>query len=79
MEKYVSKLDVLETQKAIRLLRHTFEDNLCNALNLTRASAPLFVKKGSGLNDDLNGTERPARFDVLQSGEVGEVVHSLAK
>ncbi|MCQ2440804.1 MAG: aspartate--ammonia ligase [Clostridia bacterium] len=79
MEKYVSKLDVLETQKAIRLLRHKFEENLCNALNLTRASAPLFVTKGSGLNDDLNGVERPVSFDILQTGEVVEVVHSLAK
>lgn len=79
MEKYVSKLDVLETQKAIRLLRHKFEENLCNALNLTRASAPLFVTKGSGLNDDLNGVERPVSFDILQTGEIVEVVHSLAK
>lgn len=79
MEKYISKLDVLETQKAIRLLRHKFEENLCNALNLTRASAPLFVTKGSGLNDDLNGVERPVSFDILQTGEVVEVVHSLAK
>ncbi len=79
MEKYVSKLDVLQTQTAIRLLRHNFEENLCRALNLTRASAPLFVKKGSGLNDDLNGTERPVSFDILQSGEEVEVVHSLAK
>ncbi len=79
MEKYVSKLDVLETQKAIRSLRHRFEENLCDALNLTRASAPLFVKKGSGLNDDLNGVERPVAFDILQTGEEVEVVHSLAK
>ena len=79
MEKYVSKLNVLETQKAIRSLRHRFEENLCDALNLTRASAPLFVKKGSGLNDDLNGVERPVAFDILQTGEEVEVVHSLAK
>lgn len=79
MEKYVSKLGVLETQKAIRALRHRFEENLCDGLNLSRASAPLFVKKGSGLNDDLNGVERPVSFDILESGEVVEVVHSLAK
>ncbi len=79
MEKYISKLGVLETQKAIRFLRHKFEENLCEALNLTRASAPLFVKKGSGLNDDLNGVERPVSFDILQTGEEVEVVHSLAK
>lgn len=79
MEKYTLKLDVLETQKAIRFLRHKFEEKLCDALNLTRASAPLFVKTGSGLNDDLNGVERPVRFDILETGEIVEVVHSLAK
>ncbi len=76
---YIPKLDVLETQKAIRFLRHNFEDNLCKALNLTRASAPLFVKKGSGLNDNLSGVERPVSFDILEDGETVEVVHSLAK
>lgn len=79
MEKYVSKLNVLETQKAIRSLRHRFEENLCDGLNLNRVSAPLFVKKGSGLNDDLNGVERPVSFDILETGEEVEVVHSLAK
>ncbi len=79
MEKYIKKLDVLETQKAIRFLRHKFEENLCEALNLTRASAPLFVPKNSGLNDDLNGIERPVSFDILETGEIVEVVHSLAK
>lgn len=79
MEKYKSKLSVLETQKAIRALRHRFEENLCDGLNLSRASAPLFVKKGSGLNDDLNGVERPVSFDILETGEEVEVVHSLAK
>ena len=79
MEKYKSKLNVLETQDAIRSLRHKFEENLCDALNLSRVSAPLFVKKNSGINDDLNGVERPVSFDILQTGEVVEVVHSLAK
>ncbi len=79
MKVYKVKLDVLETQKAIRFLRHKFEENLCEKLNLTRASAPLFVKKGSGLNDDLNGVERPVSFDILETGEIVEVVHSLAK
>ncbi len=76
---YKSKLDVLETQGIIRSLRHKFEEHLCDALNLRRVSAPLFVKRGSGLNDDLSGVERPVSFDILQSGEVVEVVHSLAK
>ena len=66
MEKYQSKLSVLETQKAIRALRHRFEENLCDGLNLSRASAPLFVKKGSGLNDDLNGFERHSLNTVLK-------------
>ena len=60
-------------------MRHKFEEHLCDALNLRRVSAPLFVKRGSGLNDDLNGVERPVSFDILQSGEVVEVVDSLAK
>ena len=76
---YKAKLSVLETQRAIRSLRHRFEENLCDALNLSRASAPLFVKRGSGLNDDLSGVERPVSFDILESGDVVEVVHSLAK
>ena len=76
---YKAKLNVLETQRAIRSLRHRFEENLCDALNLSRASAPLFVKRGSGLNDDLNGIERPVSFDIADGGEVVEVVHSLAK
>ena len=76
---YKSKLNVLETQGIIRSLRHKFEEHLCDALNLRRVSAPLFVMQGSGLNDDLSGVERPVSFDILQSGEVVEVVHSLAK
>ena len=76
---YESKLTVLQTQSIIRSLRHKFEECLCDALNLSRVSAPLFVKKNSGLNDDLNGVERPVSFDILETGEVVEVVHSLAK
>ncbi len=77
--KYTSKLDVLTTQQAIKELRRTFEDQLAEALDLTRVSAPLFVKRGSGINDDLNGVERPVSFDILDSGVEVEVVHSLAK
>ena len=76
---YKSKLGVLGTQAVIRSLRHKFEECLCDALNLSRVSAPLFVKRGSGLNDDLNGVERPVSFDILETGEIVEVVHSLAK
>ena len=76
---YKSKLSVLKTQSVIRSLRHKFEENLCDALNLSRVSAPLFVKQNSGLNDNLNGVERPVSFDILETGETVEVVHSLAK
>ncbi len=79
MEKYIPKLDVFTTQRAIQILRHTFEAKLGEALNLTRVTAPLFVSHGSGINDDLNGVERPVSFDVLETGEIAEVVHSLAK
>lgn len=79
MREYTAKLGVLETQAAIRFLRHKFEDELCKALDLTRVSAPLFVKRKTGLNDDLNGVERPVSFDILETGEVVEIVHSLAK
>ena len=76
---YVPKLDLLTTQRAIEFLRHRFQEELATALSLTRVSAPLFVPQGSGLNDDLNGVERPVCFDVKQDGQIMEVVHSLAK
>ena len=76
---YQSKLSLLETQAAIRFLKHRFETELCDTLDLTRASAPMFVTRQSGLNDDLNGVERPVSFDVLETGDTLEVVHSLAK
>ena len=58
-EGYVTKLPVYETQRAIELIKQSFQKNLCAALNLKRVSAPLFVSKESGLNDDLNGVARP--------------------
>ena len=79
MEKYQSKLSIQETQAAIQFLRHKFETELCDALDLNRASAPMFVNVKSGLNDNLNGVERPVTFDVLETGEEMEIVHSLAK
>lgn len=78
-EGYLPRLNAYETQTAIGLIKHTFELNLCRALNLKRASAPLFVDGGRGLNDDLNGVERPVVFDVKETGGHAEVVHSLAK
>ena len=79
MEKYVSKLNEFDTQNAISLIKETFTRELCNGLDLSRVSAPLFVKHASGINDDLNGVERPVSFDILETGEIAEVVHSLAK
>ena len=76
---YSSKLNEFDTQSAIALVKEKFYSELCKALKLSRVSAPLFVKKGSGLNDDLNGVERPVQFDIKETGEIAEVVHSLAK
>ena len=72
-------MDVYRTQKAISFIKRTFQDRLAAALHLKRVSAPLFVTEGSGLNDNLNGTERPVTFDIPAVGECGQVVHSLAK
>ena len=78
-ENYSSPLDVYQTQKAISFIKQTFQARLASALNLKRVSAPLFVTENSGLNDNLNGTERPVSFDIPAVGECGQVVHSLAK
>ena len=78
-EGYVSLLNIYDTQKAISLLKRLFEDRLGALLNLSRVSAPLFVAENSGLNDNLNGYERPVSFDILRSDTKGEVVQSLAK
>lgn len=76
---YQSVLNMYDTQTAIGLLKRTFEERLCLALNLKRVSAPLFVDPTTGLNDDLNGVERPVRFDLKETGTDAVVVHSLAK
>ena len=79
-ENYESCLSVKETLEAIKELKDFFERELSKALNLTRVSAPLFVKSDSGLNDDLSGTEEPVLFKVKDDyGAVAEIVHSLAK
>ena len=76
---YVSYLSIYDTQKAISLLKRLFEDRLGALLNLQRVSAPLFVDEASGLNDNLNGYERPVSFDILRSPHRAEIVQSLAK
>jgi len=77
---YTPILDVPETQNAIKLVKDFFEMSLAEALNLRRITAPLFVLAGSGINDDLNGIERPVSFDVPDLGDGSvEIVQSLAK
>ena len=66
---YQSKLTLMETEKAVKFLKTVFEKELSAALNLTRISAPLFVTRESGLNDDLNGVERPVSFDMKATGK----------
>jgi aspartate--ammonia ligase len=77
---YKSTLSIRETELAIKVIKDFFEHDLAYRLHLTRVSAPLFVKPSTGLNDNLNGIERPVAFDVKDlDGEVVEVVQSLAK
>ncbi len=76
---YLSKMNVLETQVAIKIAREEFEKRLARNLNLLRVSAPLFVRPESGLNDNLNGVERPVQFDVKDIHADVQVVQSLAK
>ena len=76
---YAPCLNLYDTQKAIGLLKRLFADTLGGALRLRRVSAPLFVEASSGLNDDLNGVERPVSFDIPFAGREAQVVHSLAK
>lgn len=77
---YKTKLNLLETQKAIKLVKDNFEKELAKNLNLTRVSAPLYLLKDSGLNDDLNGYEKPVNFTIKQiPNKDVEIIHSLAK
>ncbi|EOD00833.1 aspartate--ammonia ligase [Caldisalinibacter kiritimatiensis] len=77
---YKPKLDLLETEIGIKQIKDHFERTLAKKLDLTRVSAPLFVRPETGLNDNLNGVERPVSFDVLDiEGKNVEIVHSLAK
>jgi len=78
--KYDPVLSVKETEGAIKNIKRFFEDELAKELNLSRVSAPLFIKPETGMNDNLNGVERPVSFDVKGiGGDTVEVVHSLAK
>lgn len=77
---YHRNLDIHQTEQGIKMIKDFFQANLSTELRLRRATAPLFVLKGLGLNDDLNGTERAVTFPILDlQDQKAEVVHSLAK
>lgn len=79
-EHYQSELDLYETQHGIKIVKDFFQGMLSTRLNLRRVTAPLFVDPTTGLNDNLNGVERPVSFDIKeQNGQEAEIVHSLAK
>lgn len=79
-EGYKSPQTIKETEIAIKEVKDYFEKALASALNLTRVSAPLFVKPETGLNDNLNGVERPVAFGIKEQDDaIVEIVHSLAK
>ncbi|MBQ2896871.1 MAG: aspartate--ammonia ligase [Clostridia bacterium] len=76
---YKPPLDRYDLQRAISYIKETFQHEFASALNLKRVSAPLFVTEDSGLNDNLNGYERPVSFDIPAVGTNAQIVHSLAK
>lgn len=77
---YTALLDMKQTEQGIKLIKEFFQQNLSTELRLRRVTAPLFVMKGLGINDDLNGVERPVSFPIKDLGDKrAEVVHSLAK
>lgn len=78
-QNYSTSLSLYETQEAIGMLNNIFQKKLCLALKLKRVTAPIFVDTSTGLNDNLNGIERPVTFDIPDAGMNAEVVHSLAK
>lgn len=76
---YKSKYSLIETEVHIKKIKDFFEKVLAENLNLTRVSAPLFVEPNTGINDNLNGVERPVSFDLLEAKKDVQIVHSLAK
>ena len=79
-DQYDTGMSIRETEVAIKLIKDFFERELSEALALTRVSAPLFVSPDSGLNDNLNGIERPVTFGIKELDDAPvEIVHSLAK
>ncbi len=80
-EGYVAHLSLIETEVAIKMIKDTFERRLAEQLRLTRVSAPLFLLKNTGLNDNLSGNEKPVSFTSfeLNNDDEIEIIHSLAK
>ena len=78
-EGYRPRLNIIQTQVAIKKVKDFFERDLATQLNLRRVSAPVFVNRASGLNDTLNGVERPVDFDIKGQQGTFEIVHSLAE
>lgn len=76
---YQADLNLHDTQVAIKTVKDFFQQTLAQKLNLLRVSAPIFVNPASGLNDNLNGIERPVSFDIKGQSDSAEIVHSLAK
>ena len=77
---YEPAIDLRETQIAIKIIKDFFQRELAKQLHLTRVSAPLIVLPETGLNDNLNGVERPVKFGIREQGDrEAEIVHSLAK
>ncbi len=76
---YDAKLSLRETQRAIKIVKDNFQRMLAQELNLDRVTAPVIVTKSSGINDDLSGVERKVEFDMKETGEIAEIVQSLAK
>lgn len=80
VENYKPLINMLQTERGIKMIKEFFQQNLSTALSLHRVTGPLFVPSGTGINDDLNGVERPVTFPVKDLGDMkAEVVHSLAK
>lgn len=78
-KEYTAKLTLRETQRAIKIVKDNFQKKLARELNLDRVTAPVLVRKDSGINDDLNGVERKVEFDTKECDGIVEIVQSLAK
>ena len=78
-DEYTPFFTIIEAAKAIKIIKDSYERNLAEELNLTRVSAPIVVPSDTGINDLLNGVERPVEFDIKETGKNVQIVQSLAK